>query len=95
MVLCDNTQAEVSSQHIELVALESVGPHTNNISLSSHTLSTCSLVDSGNIMAGPPSHLTILHVATAGKQGEELGSDESQIVNIVYLLYDVLNNKVC
>lgn len=45
-------------------------------------------------MTGPPTHLTVFYAATAGKQGEELGSDESQIVNLVYLLFDVLNNKV-
>ncbi|XP_067937467.1 epithelial splicing regulatory protein 1-like isoform X1 [Watersipora subatra] len=46
------------------------------------------------IMSSSPTHLTVFYIATAGKQGEELGSDESQIVNLVYLLFDVLNNKI-
>jgi len=45
-------------------------------------------------MAGPPTHLTVFYAATAGKQGEELGADESQLVNLVYLLFDLLNSKV-
>lgn len=41
-----------------------------------------------------PSHLTIVFMCTAGQNGENLGSDEAQIVLFVYLLYDVGNNKV-
>ena len=41
-----------------------------------------------------PSHLVIVFVATAGQNGENLGSDEAQIVLFVYLLYDVSKNKV-
>ena len=41
-----------------------------------------------------PSHIIIVFVATAGQNGENLGSDEAQIVLFVYLLYDVSNNKV-
>ena len=41
-----------------------------------------------------PSHLVVLFCVSAGKNGEELGSDEEQIVFLVYLLYDVTNNKV-
>lgn len=40
------------------------------------------------------SYLVVLFCATAGKNGEELGVDEEQIVLFVYLLYDVPNNKV-
>ena len=40
------------------------------------------------------SHLVVLFCATAGQNGENLGSDEEQIVLFVYLLYDVANNKV-
>ena len=43
-------------------------------------------------MAG--SHLVILFSSTAGQNGENLGSDEEQIVSFVYLLYDLTNNKV-
>ena len=41
-----------------------------------------------------PSHIIIVFMATAGQNGENLGSDEAQIVSFVYLLYDVSNNKV-
>ena len=41
-----------------------------------------------------PSHLVIVFVATAGQNGENLGSDEAQVVSFVYLLYDVSKNKV-
>ena len=44
-------------------------------------------------MAALP-HLVSFFVSTAGKNGDELGSDEEQIVQIVYLLYDQNNNKV-
>ena len=44
-------------------------------------------------MAGP-SHLVALFVATAGQNAENLGTDEEQIVLCVYMLYDIVNNKV-
>lgn len=40
------------------------------------------------------SHLVCMFCVTAGQNGENLGSDEEQIVLFVYLLYDVANNKV-
>jgi len=40
------------------------------------------------------SHLLIYFCATAGKNGEDLGVDEEQIVLFVYLLFDVTNCKV-
>lgn len=43
---------------------------------------------------GTASHLVCLFCVTAGQNGENLGSDEEQIVLFVYLLYDVANNKV-
>jgi len=41
-----------------------------------------------------PCHLVVLFTATAGQNGENLGSDEEQIVLFVYLLLDVTHNKV-
>ena len=41
-----------------------------------------------------PTHLVLVFMATAGQNGENLGSDEAQIVLFVYLLYDVAKNKV-
>jgi epithelial splicing regulatory protein 1/2 len=38
--------------------------------------------------------LVCLFCVSAGKNGENLGTDEEQIVQIVYLLYDTGNNKV-
>lgn len=40
------------------------------------------------------SHLVVTFCATAGKNGEDLGVDEEQVVLFVYLLFDVLNCKV-
>ena len=40
------------------------------------------------------SYLVVCFCATAGQNGENLGSDEEQIVLFVYILYDVTNNKV-
>jgi len=40
------------------------------------------------------SHLVCLFCVTAGQNGENLGSDEEQVVLFVYLLYDIANNKV-
>ncbi|GAB1600064.1 epithelial splicing regulatory protein 1-like isoform X4 [Argonauta hians] len=40
------------------------------------------------------SHILVLFCATTGKNNEELGVDEEQIVLLVYLLFDVTNNKV-
>ena len=42
----------------------------------------------------PPPYLVSLFTVTAGQNGENLGSDEEQVVFFVYLLYDVPNNKV-
>jgi len=39
-------------------------------------------------------YLVVLFTATAGKNGDELGIDEQQVILFVYLLYDVPNNKV-
>lgn len=44
-------------------------------------------------MAGP-THIVCVFCVTAGQNGENLGSDEEQIVQFVYLLYDLANNKV-
>ena len=46
------------------------------------------------LIAMAASHLVILFVVTAGQNGENLGSDEEQIVLFVYILFDVTNNKV-
>ena len=40
------------------------------------------------------SYLVALFCASAGKNGEDLGVDEEQIILFVYLLFDVPNNKV-
>ena len=39
-------------------------------------------------------YLVALFCASAGRNGEDLGADEEQIVLFVYLLFDVTNNKV-
>ncbi len=40
------------------------------------------------------SHLVVVFCTTAGQNAENLGSDEEQIVSLVYQLYDIANNKV-
>ena len=44
-------------------------------------------------MAGPH-HICILYVATAGLQGALMGSDEQEIVLLIYVIVDVIQNKV-
>ncbi|XP_012276396.1 RNA-binding protein fusilli isoform X2 [Orussus abietinus] len=49
------------------------------------------------ILAGPPrnpGHLVALYVATAGLQGNALGSDEEEITLLVYVVLDTAQNKV-
>jgi len=45
----------------------------------------------GGSLSGP---LVALYVATAGLQGNALGSDEEEITLLVYILIDELQNKV-
>ncbi|XP_066594106.1 RNA-binding protein fusilli isoform X3 [Prorops nasuta] len=47
-------------------------------------------------MTGPTqtTHLVALYVTTAGLQGNNLGSDEEEIILLVYVLIDVQQNKV-
>lgn len=39
-------------------------------------------------------YLCVLHIATAGLQGAALGSDEEEIVLLIYVIIDVQHNKV-
>lgn len=39
-------------------------------------------------------HLCVLYVATAGQQGNALGSDEEEIVLLIYVIIDMSANKV-
>ena len=41
-----------------------------------------------------PTHLVALYVATAGLQGNALGTDEEEITYLAYVLIDALQNKV-
>ncbi|CAH0390740.1 unnamed protein product [Bemisia tabaci] len=41
-----------------------------------------------------PQHLCVLYVATAGLQGNALGSDEQEVVLLVYVIVEVSANKV-
>lgn len=41
-----------------------------------------------------PSHLVGLYVATAGLQGNALGTDEEEITLLVYVIIDAQQNKV-
>lgn len=41
-----------------------------------------------------PHHICIVYVATAGHQGHLMGSDEQEIVLLIYVIIDVKQNKV-
>ena len=41
-----------------------------------------------------PHHVCVLYVATAGLQGSLMGSDEQEVVLLIYVIVDVLQNKV-
>lgn len=41
-----------------------------------------------------PHHICVLYVATAGLQGPLMGSDEQEIVLLIYVIVDVIQNKV-
>ncbi|EZA57243.1 hypothetical protein X777_02494 [Ooceraea biroi] len=44
--------------------------------------------------ASSSNYVVALYVATAGLQGNALGSDEEEITLLVYVLIDVVQNKV-
>ena len=39
-------------------------------------------------------YLVTAHAVTAGQDGPLLGSDEEEVVLLIYLVLDVVNNKV-
>ncbi|XP_044265915.1 RNA-binding protein fusilli isoform X1 [Tribolium madens] len=41
-----------------------------------------------------PHHVCVLYVATAGLQGSLMGSDEQEIVLLIYVIVDVVQNKI-
>nr|CAH7746206.1 unnamed protein product [Callosobruchus chinensis]CAH7753831.1 unnamed protein product [Callosobruchus chinensis] len=41
-----------------------------------------------------PHYVCVLYVATAGLQGPLMGSDEQEIVLLIYVIVDVVHNKV-
>lgn len=41
-----------------------------------------------------PQHVCVLYLATAGLQGPAMGSDEEEVVLLIYVLIDVQQNKV-
>lgn len=50
-------------------------------------------VEAGNMRAATP-YLCALYVATAGYQGNLLGSDEQEIVLLIYVVVDMTTNTV-
>lgn len=46
------------------------------------------------IMGSIPRYGVVLYVVTSGSHGEGLGSDESDTVNLTWLVVDFLNTKV-
>lgn len=43
---------------------------------------------------GSRKYLVLFHVVSAGENGEGLGSDEADIVLVLYLVLDIVQNKV-
>lgn len=41
-----------------------------------------------------PHHICVLYVATAGLQGPLMGSDEQEIVLLIYVIIDSVQNQV-
>lgn len=41
-----------------------------------------------------PHHICVLYVATAGLQGPLMGSDEQEIVLLIFVIVDAVQNKV-
>jgi epithelial splicing regulatory protein 1/2 len=41
-----------------------------------------------------PHHICVMYVATAGLQGPLMGSDEQEIVLLIYVIVDVIQNKI-
>lgn len=41
-----------------------------------------------------PHHICVLYVATAGLQGPLMGSDEQEIVLLIYVIIDSIQNQV-
>ncbi|CAH1987681.1 unnamed protein product [Acanthoscelides obtectus] len=41
-----------------------------------------------------PHYVCVLYVATAGLQGPLMGSDEQEIVLLIYVIVDVVHNKI-
>ncbi|KAL7298477.1 hypothetical protein TKK_0008261 [Trichogramma kaykai] len=66
--------------------------NNNNTSVSGNQNSTA--VAAASAAALGPTHLVALYVATAGQQGNALGSDEEEITLLSYVLVDALQNKV-
>lgn len=66
-----------------------------NMSSSSFVFcfSTWAMSIKGINMVGPH-HICIVYVATAGLQGQLMGSDEQEIVLLIYIIIDVKQNKV-
>lgn len=56
-------------------------------------ISTWAMSIKGINMVGPH-HICIVYVATAGHQGHLMGSDEQEIVLLIYVIIDVKQNKV-
>lgn len=59
-----------------------------------HNICNSNIVTNTNMRAATP-YLCALYVATAGHQGNLLGSDEQEIVLLIYVVVDMTTNTVC
>ena len=53
------------------------------------------IINSFYFRMGSRKYYVIFHAISCGMNGGALGSDEQDIVLIVYLVLDIINNKVC
>lgn len=58
-----------------------------------HNTCNSNIVTKANMRAATP-YLCALYVATAGHQGNLLGSDEQEIVLLIYVVVDMTTNTV-
>lgn len=72
---------------LEEVQEEEVGLH------QLHNICNSDIVTKANMRVATP-YLCALYVATAGHQGNLLGSDEQEIVLLIYVVVDMTTNTV-
>uniref|UniRef100_A0A9I3GIR8 RRM domain-containing protein n=1 Tax=Anopheles farauti TaxID=69004 RepID=A0A9I3GIR8_9DIPT len=71
-----------------------VSPVAATASTITTVATTTSLSDPQQQQMSLPGHVTVLHVTTCGQSGPGLGSDEKEIVLLIYVIIDVQTNNI-